>query len=117
MPDQETTFPAMTADIAKERNRLAPKAADAFKAFSQSVFSDGALSAKAKQLCRRRRARDTMSLLHSRAYECGAQAWRHRGGNHGSDLGRRRDEGRRRVCTFGFGVGCDRTRSSLRILP
>ena len=50
MPDQEAIYPAMTADIAKTRNHLAPKAADAFKAFSQSVFSDGALSAKAKQL-------------------------------------------------------------------
>jgi AhpD family alkylhydroperoxidase len=49
MPE-ETIFPPMTADIAKERTRLVPKAAEAFKAFSQSVFSDGALSAKAKQL-------------------------------------------------------------------
>ena len=33
-----------------QRNSLAPKPAEAFKTFSQSVFAEGALSAKTKQL-------------------------------------------------------------------
>jgi AhpD family alkylhydroperoxidase len=34
----------------EQRTRLAPKPAEAFKAFSRSVFAQGALAAKAKQL-------------------------------------------------------------------
>jgi AhpD family alkylhydroperoxidase len=33
-----------------QRQRLAPKPAEAFKAFTESVFADGALPAKTKQL-------------------------------------------------------------------
>lgn len=36
--------------LATERKRLAPKPAEAFKAFSQSVFAEGALPVKTKQL-------------------------------------------------------------------
>jgi AhpD family alkylhydroperoxidase len=36
--------------MAEHRRKLAPKTLEAFKAFSQSVFADGALSAKVKQL-------------------------------------------------------------------
>ena len=50
MPDQEPLYPQPTRELAEQRRRLAPGPADAFRAFSQSVFADGALPAKTKQL-------------------------------------------------------------------
>ena len=43
-------YPASTAEIARKRRELAPKPLEAFKAFSASVFADGALPGKTKQL-------------------------------------------------------------------
>ena len=43
-------YPEMTRDIGERRRNLARSTADAFQAFSRSVFADGALSAHAKQL-------------------------------------------------------------------
>lgn len=48
MPDP--MYPQATRELAEQRKALAPAPADAFKAFSQSVFADGALPAKTKQL-------------------------------------------------------------------
>ena len=50
MADQDSIYPAPSKELGDLRKKLAPKPADAFKAFSQSVFADGALSAKTKQL-------------------------------------------------------------------
>ena len=50
MSDQIQLYPQATREIAEERHRLAPGPADAFRAFSKSVFADGALPAKTKQL-------------------------------------------------------------------
>lgn len=50
MSEQERIYPPATRELAEQRQRLAPKPADAFKAFSQAVFADGALLAKIKQL-------------------------------------------------------------------
>jgi AhpD family alkylhydroperoxidase len=50
MSEQETMYPTTTRELAEQRKNLAPKPADAFRAFSQSVFADGALPAKTKQL-------------------------------------------------------------------
>ena len=50
MSEQEQIYPPATKELAEQRQRLAPKPADAFKAFSQVVFADGALPAKTKQL-------------------------------------------------------------------
>jgi AhpD family alkylhydroperoxidase len=50
MPQQEQMYPTTTREFADQRKNLAPKTAEAFKAFSQSVFADGALPAKTKQL-------------------------------------------------------------------
>ena len=47
---QESIYPQATRELAEQRQRLAPKPAEAFKAFSQSVFADGTLPAKTKQL-------------------------------------------------------------------
>lgn len=50
MTDQNEMFPQPTRGLAEHRKRLAPKPAEAFKAFSQSVFAEGAIPAKTKQL-------------------------------------------------------------------
>src|SRR5258707_9679628 len=50
MSEQEQIYPSSTRELVEQRQRLAPKPAEAVKAFSQSVFADGALSAKTKQL-------------------------------------------------------------------
>lgn len=50
MSEQENICPPATKEFAEQRKNLAPKTAEAFMAFSQSVFADGALSMKAKQL-------------------------------------------------------------------
>ena len=50
MADQEQLFPTVTPELAEQRKTLAPKPADAFKAFSRSVFAEGALPVKTKHL-------------------------------------------------------------------
>jgi len=50
MSDSHPLYPAATRELAEQRKKLAPKPLEAFKAFSQSVFADGALPAKVKQL-------------------------------------------------------------------
>jgi len=50
MSEQEQVYPPITQELAAQRKSLAPKPAEAFKAFSQSVFAGGALPAKTKQL-------------------------------------------------------------------
>jgi AhpD family alkylhydroperoxidase len=50
MAEQQQLFPMVTKELAAKRKSLAPRPAEAFKAFSQSVFADGALPAKTKQL-------------------------------------------------------------------
>ena len=50
MSEQEQVYPAATKELTEQRKRLAPKPAEAFKAFSRSVFAEGALPAKTKQL-------------------------------------------------------------------
>ena len=47
---EEHIYPQASKELAEQRTRLAPKPAEAFRAFSQSVFAEGALSAKTKQL-------------------------------------------------------------------
>ena len=46
MFEQEGIYPTATKEFGEQRKALAPKTAEAFKAFSQSVFAEGALSAK-----------------------------------------------------------------------
>ena len=50
MSDHACLYPSATKALAEERAHLAPGTAKAFRAFSQSVFADGALSASTKQL-------------------------------------------------------------------
>ena len=46
----ESVYHATTPQIAKRRKELAPAAHDAFTHFSQTVFADGELPEKTKQL-------------------------------------------------------------------
>ena len=50
MSEKDQVYPQATKELAEQRTSLAPKPAEAFKAFSRSVFAEGALSAKSKQL-------------------------------------------------------------------
>ena len=50
MSDTHPLYPGTTRELAEQRKALAPKPLAAFKAFSLSVFADGALPAKMKQL-------------------------------------------------------------------
>lgn len=50
MSEQERIYPQATKEFAEQRKNLAFKTAEAFKAFSQSVFAEGALPTKTKQL-------------------------------------------------------------------
>jgi len=43
-------YPKLSGALHRQRNELAPDTAAAFKAFSESVFADGALSGKMKDL-------------------------------------------------------------------
>jgi len=43
-------YPQPTRELATRRRELAPETLEAFRRFSQQVFTDGALSAKTKQL-------------------------------------------------------------------
>src|ERR671912_2728466 len=46
----DTMYPAPSRGLSDIRKRLAPDIHDAFQAFSQKAFADGALPAKTKQL-------------------------------------------------------------------
>ena len=46
----ESPYPPLTRELVEARRALAPEAEEAFRAFSQKVFADGALPAKTKQL-------------------------------------------------------------------
>ena len=50
MPEIEQLYPQPTRELSEMRNRLAPGPAESFRAFSKSVFADGALPQKTKQL-------------------------------------------------------------------
>lgn len=50
MPEREWLYPHPTRELDERRSRLAPETALAFRAFSKSVFADGALPSKTKQL-------------------------------------------------------------------
>ena len=50
MSDDEQMYPEATRQIAEQRKRLAPGPAEAFRAFSKSVFAEGAIPTKTKQL-------------------------------------------------------------------
>jgi AhpD family alkylhydroperoxidase len=43
-------YPALSHELSRKRQELAPETEKAFQAFSKQVFSDGALNAKTKQL-------------------------------------------------------------------
>ena len=91
MSEQEQIYPSATRELAEQRKRLAPKPAEAFKAFSQSVFAEGALPVKTKQLIAVAVAHVTQCPYCIRGIPAPPSARGDGGGDHGSHLGRRRD--------------------------
>lgn len=43
-------FPVVTRELSEKRKELAPRQLEAFRAFNQAVFAEGALSTRVKQL-------------------------------------------------------------------
>jgi len=109
MSEDEQMYPEATRQIAGQRNRLAPGPAEAFRAFSKSVFAEGAIPAKTKQLIAVAVAHVTQCPYcirgHTRAaLRHGATAE----GDHGSHLGRRGNARGGRLRSFGLGSRYDR---------
>jgi AhpD family alkylhydroperoxidase len=50
MSEHEQIYPQATRELVEQRNRLAPGPAETFRAFSKSVFAEGTIPAKTKQL-------------------------------------------------------------------
>ncbi len=50
MPEHDPIYPHSTRELAEQRKHLAPGPAEAFRTFSLSVFAEGAIPAKTKQL-------------------------------------------------------------------
>jgi AhpD family alkylhydroperoxidase len=46
----ESMYPSSTRELAQKRRELAPDAEEAFQTFSRTVFADGALPARMKQI-------------------------------------------------------------------
>ncbi len=47
---EEHTYPPASRELAQKRKELAPDTLDAFRAFSERVFADGALPSRTKEL-------------------------------------------------------------------
>lgn len=102
-------FPHATPDLAATRKRLAPHTHDAFMAFSERVFAEGALPGKIKQLIAVAAAHITqVSVLHPWPHQSRAPARGDGRGGHGSNLGRCGDAGGGRLCPRGSCSRCDR---------
>ena len=93
----DSLYHPTSPEIAKRRKELAPHTHDAFEAFSQAVFADGALPEKTKQLIAVAVAHVTQCPYCIAATPARAPRRRHRRRDHGSDLGRGRDARRRRL--------------------
>ena len=50
MSEDEQMYPEATRELVEQRNHLAPGPAATFQAFSKSVFAEGAIPTKTKQL-------------------------------------------------------------------
>ncbi|MGH8980547.1 MAG: carboxymuconolactone decarboxylase family protein [Acidimicrobiales bacterium] len=50
MAEDDGVYPVATAEIGRQRKQLAPETHQAFEKFSRTVFAEGALSEKTKQL-------------------------------------------------------------------
>jgi hypothetical protein len=98
----ESIYPPSSQELARKRRELAPTIQSAFDAFSKSVFAEGALPAKTKQVnCCRGCSHHAVPILHQGSYQSRNEARSKSSGNHGGDLGRRRDASWRGLRPFG----------------
>ncbi|WP_255350643.1 DUF6306 domain-containing protein [Cupriavidus sp. SK-3] len=103
----KATHPPSDARITARRKKFAPGPLAAFKAFSDSVFADGALLTTMKQ-CAVVVAHVTECPYCIRGHTAGAlKKRRDRAGNHGGHLNCGRDACGRCVCPFGAGARHD----------
>ena len=89
----DTMYPPSSRELVEKRRALAPETEKAFQAFSHQVFADCALPAKTKQLI-------AVAVAHVTQCQGGTPSRRHASETDGGDLGRRRDAGRRCLCTY-----------------
>ena len=108
MTEEEQLYPSATRELAEQRKNLAPGPAEAFKAFSRSVFAEGAAREDQAVDRRRRGPCDAVPVLHSRTYRAALQhgarrtrSWKPSGSPPRCARGALR--------TFGVGVGYNRT--------
>ena len=105
----DAVYPAPTRELAARRAELAPETHDAFQAFSRQVFADGALPEKTKQLIAVAVAHVTQCPYCIRSHTRLAQRkGASEPGDHGGDLGGRRDARRRRLRALGDRARRDR---------
>ena len=106
---QEHLYVMPTKELREERHRLAPDIDDAFHEFSKQVFSEGALPSKIKQLIAVAVAHVTQCPYCIQGHTRAALVARsHRCGDHGGDLGGRRNARRRKLRSFHHCAGYDR---------
>jgi hypothetical protein len=65
MSEHEQLYPQATPALAAQRRRLAPGPAEAFRAFSRSVFVEGELEVRTKQLLVAAEMRPGAAYAHS----------------------------------------------------
>ena len=97
----ELMYPPLSQDLAHKRRELAPDIQAAFHAFSETRVRRRHVPAKTKQLIAVAAAHITQCPYCIKVTQSGDEARSNPAGNHGGDLGRRRDAGRRCLRTFG----------------
>ena len=100
----DTLYPPMTRGLAQKRRDLAPEAQAASTLSASGVRRWSAFRQDEADRCRRRRARDTVPLLHQGPHQGGAAGRGNTGGTDGGDLGRDRDAGRWRLRALHAGL-------------
>ena len=89
MSDQEQIYPSSTKELAAERNAYAQTCGGLQSVYSERVCRRSTTRQNEAVDCRGRGPRDTVPVLHPRAYERRPSAWRDSGRDYGSHLGRR----------------------------
>lgn len=86
---EQHMYPDVSKDLAQKRRELAPDIYGAFRAFSQRVFADGALSSKTKELIAVAVAHVTQCPYCIRGHtNLALKKGGDRTGDHGGNLGR-----------------------------
>ena len=96
----DAMYPSITPEAARKRHELSPATEEAFQAYSQKIFAEGALSIRMKQLIAVAVAHVTQCPYCIKGPTKAALRHGASPDEDGSDLGRRRNAGRRRLRAF-----------------